>query len=1273
MDMAAVRKSRSGYTGALTRVMDKLKLIKFDDVAAITTVNVDDIGRHLNSIERTERNFMQTLDEAQEFVPEGEAEDTFQEEEADVADSFETNVARAKNLAKHLITMKSVQVKLADLTYDMSSLDDTLTRKPDCDYSHWFTHLNTAFSELRDEWRTTNLPNEHPLKGELDTCASRLLDLSTAVASAKLRSNPTSSSSTPTGTSSYSDRTKLPAIDLPTFKGDVLQWPTFWQQFSASVDKRDDLPESTKLSYLRSAIKDPNAQLILNPSMDGPNTYKRLVKELHQRYKRTKKIHRELVEQLINLPAAKNNSRDLRNLVDATTNCMEGLEATGHFTLESFITSMTYSKLPYKLQIDWDDDQADDDKILPLEKKRPAKKQDKKPEPSHNKQRSHVYSVSSPSSSTQTYKWECVLCSPEKHPLHVCSKWIGYSVDQRLKHVKDRHLCSNCLAVGHLTAACKSTYRCRDCGQAHHTSIHQSSPASVQVSSTVSQSQQLPDALLMTAEVLLKGPGGHELKARAFIDPGAGLSLISSRVAQILELPLESSRTSFTTVQGTECQGSKYLTSVTISPLHSKRDILCRPAVVQTVTEKIPSKQLAPVDEYPHLIGLELADPTFNTPGRVDILLGADLWLHLQGKSPPITASASEPGAQDTVFGWTITGPAKAQGLSQQSFPTYHIQPSISNETLYNLAYDFWLAEKEEEPEAPLSLVEAQVEEHYNNHVSYSPSNCRYQVTLPRKPDCQPLGESRPQAIQRYLCNERSIIRRGFHKDFQAQVQGYLDAMHAEKVPSVDISLPNYYLPMHSVTKQSSTSTKLRVVFDGSAASTSGISLNQVLLVGPTIQPTLVNLLLKFRSYPVALTADVAKMYREVELAPADRDLHRFIWRPTPEDPIQDYRMTRVTFGVSASPYLAIRTLQQTARDHGTERPLASSHIMDSFYVDDLLAGAQTEEEAVQLFSTLRSILQRGGFNLCKWRSSSTTVLQSIPHDLQEKLPVIDVTTLQTSSQPKALGLEWNSRQDHMCPSIHVPSFYRKTKRGIISDVSKTFDVLGWIFPAVLPMKILYQQLWEKGQEWDGAAPPEVVEQHSIWREELPCLSTRQLPRCYNTLNKNIISQELHGFADASIKAYGAVVYLRTTYQSHSPTVALVTAKTKVAKKNPPTIPKLELCGALLLTKLLNNVSAVLNIPLEHITAWTDSSIVLAWLDGRPREFKQFVANRVSFILEHTRPQTWKHVPTLDNPADCASRGMKPQELLQHTLWWQGPSWLHQDPVPGHPDENCHH
>ena len=560
-------------------------------------------------------------------------------------------------------------------------------------------------------------------------------------------------------------------------------------------------------------------------------------------------------------------------------------------------------------------------------------------------------------------------------------------------------------------------------------------------------------------------------------------------------------------------------------------------------------------------------------------------------------------------------------------------------------------------------MVEQQVEQHYSDTVLYLPSECRYQVSLPRRTDIDNLGESRPQALSRYLSNERSIIRRDIWESFQQTVKTYFDLGHAERVPPEDKPpLPHFYLPMHAVFKDSSSSTKLRVVFDGSAATTSGLSLNQSLLVGPTIQPTLSNILLKFRLHSIAITADISKMYREVQLSPADKDLHRFVWRASPNMPVEDYRMTRVTFGVSASPYLAVKTLLQTAKDHGEEYPKATQLIQTSFYVDDFLGGAATPQEAVQLFHQIRTILLKGGFNLCKWRSSSSTVLQQIPTDLQEKSHIKDATTSQPPTQSKALGLQWDSRQDTMSPSISVSLSYRPTKRGLISDVAKTYDILGWIAPAVLSMKLVYQQLWKTGHDWDAQVPPDLLNLHAQWRSELPALAQKQLPRCYTHPQQTIKTQTLHGFSDASQVAYGAVVYCRTTYHNHPPQVSLVTAKTKVATLKPTTVPRLELCGAVLLTKLLKNTSTILNI--IQWMAWTDSSIVLAWLDGRTRPHPVYIRNRVSFIMDNTSPTIWHHVPTKDNPADCASRGTTPLELLHHPLWWEGPTWLKEDPLP---------
>ena len=292
-------------------------------------------------------------------------------------------------------------------------------------------------------------------------------------------------------------------------------------------------------------------------------------------------------------------------------------------------------------------------------------------------------------------------------------------------------------------------------------------------------------------------------------------------------------------------------------------------------------------------------------------------------------------------------------------------------------------------------------------------------------------------------------------------VQEYLDLGHARPVPSPTTSLSQetYYLQMHRVVISSSTSTKLRVVFNASAKSSSSLSLNDTLLVGPTLHPNLDEILLCFRTYQVALSADISKMYREVLLAQPDQQLHRFLWSAQPTDQIAEYQMTRVTFGVASTPHLAVRTLQQTAHDHGSDYPNASWHVYHSFYVDDLLAGAETPEAAVQLHHNLREMFKQGGFNQRKWRSSSDEVLTQIDPSLLEKMPTKDLMDHRSTTYPKALGVEWNSSQDTMATCVTLPPEYTSTKRSIISDVARTFDILGWLAPTILMMKVLYQQI----------------------------------------------------------------------------------------------------------------------------------------------------------------------------------------------------------------------
>ena len=217
-----------------------------------------------------------------------------------------------------------------------------------------------------------------------------------------------------------------------------------------------------------------------------------------------------------------------------------------------------------------------------------------------------------------------------------------------------------------------------------------------------------------------------------------------------------------------------------------------------------------------------------------------------------------------------------------------------------------------------------------------------------------------------------------------------------------------------------------------------------------------------------------------------------------------------------------MRTLQQVAADHGAQAPTASYHIANSFYVEDLLGGAETEEEAIQLFKDLKSLLSKGGFELKRWRSSSKLVLNSIPDELVEPMPEQDLVNRHSVSYPKALGVAWNSSLDTMATNIQLPKHFVSTKRGVISDVSRVFYILGWLAPAIVPMKVIFQQLWELNLDWDDPVPSPYKERHERWREELPLLSSVGLTRCYFS-SEQVTTAELHGFSDASEVAYSAV------------------------------------------------------------------------------------------------------------------------------------------------------
>ena len=232
------------------------------------------------------------------------------------------------------------------------------------------------------------------------------------------------------------------------------------------------------------------------------------------------------------------------------------------------------------------------------------------------------------------------------------------------------------------------------------------------------------------------------------------------------------------------------------------------------------------------------------------------------------------------------------------------------------------------------------------------------------------------------------------------------------------------------------------------------------------------------------------------------------------------------------------------------------------------------------------------------------------------------------------------------------------TKSGILSITASIFDPLGLIAPVVIISKIFLQQLWQQNIQWDDQVPEPINSEWMNFYHSLQELNTIRVDRKVIPDQRRCIDIQIHGCADASKRAYGACVYVRSMLDDNSSSVQLLCAKTRVAPIKKLSIPRLELCAAHVLSKLIKNVVSMLPFNLSSINLWTDSTVTLAWIHACPTRWKPFVANRVAEIQDNTPTAVCRHVCTSDNPADILSRGISAQQLDQCTLCWHGPSRL---------------
>lgn len=880
----------------------------------------------------------------------------------------------------------------------------------------------------------------------------------------------------------------------------------------------------------------------------------------------------------------------------------------------------------------------------------------------------------------------CVFCGARDHDTAVCQADVPLA--EKLKKLTKGTRCFRCTKKGHRSRDCRGKMTCRHCGKRHASSV--CDPSKQVVPKAVSE--KVTAASVTTAngtpshkatEVLLQtfrtwaSSDSKCVYMRGIIDGGSQRTFIRDDIARKLNLPVvgETVLQLNTFANDTKRRNTRKGTIVEVrlrSQYGPKEYVICA-TTIDFICQDLPSTPsdhnfVDSLRSQGEFIADEILFPDVRGESGVGLLVGCDeLWKLVNG---PVKRCGTNEKlvAVQTVFGWTFQGPSSVTGYYTEKSTTAVcvLRAGLSSPPTEDTLERFWDLESlgiSDESNSKLDH-DASVLEKFEQGLQRRDG--RYEVALPWKTGLRELEDNYAVAKTRLQSLVRQLERTGNMLEYDEAIRNYLKNGHAEKVTAED-SCPNveYYMPHRAVIRTNSSTTRIRVVFDASSHSVGSSSLNDHLEKGPKLNADLVGVLLRFRLHKVAITADIEKAFLQVAIQSQDRDALRFLWfseAPIPDNQhpqLECWRMTRVPFGTTASPFLLGATLQHHLKSFSdTDEELANS-LLKSFYVDDLLTGASTIQGALEIVYKTQEMLRQAGMKLTKWASNAPEVQK-----IFERNDVHCDSAKKTFHEPaesKVLGVVWNRGIDEFSFSgehlISVITGMRETKRSVLQASARIYDPLGFLSPYTVRVKILFQELWKANLDWDVALPTDIANKWRLWCSELPQLCCIKLERCLLPSTGTNYEHELHVFTDASPQAYGACVFLRTENEAGQTKVGLVFAKSRVAPLKILTLPRLELMGCVIGVRIAKFVKSALGLTAD-VNFWTDSTIALAWIRGDAARWKPFVRNRVVEIQDSSQVVNWRHCPGSDNPADALTRGLTVQKLTDEKQWLEGPRWL---------------
>ena len=1119
---------------------------------------------------------------------------------------------------------------------------------------------------------------------------------------------------------------RLPKIELPKFKGDITQFNSFWQAFNCAVHSNDTLSDIHKLNYLMNLLEGPAHRVVAGFDLTEEN-YGQAIDTLKLRFGKKQGIvsaHMQALLKLQECPSEKVSQ--LRYIYDKINVHVRGLESLG-MSQESYgglLIPIIMQRMPSEITIQVARKVKEDiwpiKEILEIirceiearevgESVLASKQVNRQQQPAQFSRRQNVPTTNSFVANEQQ-QGKCYLCS--KDHLTINCKEIT-DLEQRKTLLQKARRCFKCLKLGHFAKNCDR--KCKKCGNGHHQVICNKPEEGTAetfdhlVTATVKGKKEV---LLQTARAYAFGEDKtKKIAIDVLFDSGSQRSYVSEEIKKKLSLNVENVETININTFGSDKYNKKKCELVSINIEVENQAIPVRALSYPTICSPFSSRGIQ-ISDYPHLRTLKLADSLDSHAKRVQLLIGADHYYDfvtgdvIKGNSGPVAVSSK--------LGWLLSGPFSSPSNVETNVNSHLIldypqQFSIpdsetnenENSTDENLEIieslkNFWTHEsmglselvENEETESTESINK----ETQDFDIKFNGE--RYEVSLPWRSDIshESLSENYGMCLTRLKALQSRLKRDPkLFSEYDAIFQDQLDKGIIEHVPNNQVSAENtHYLCHHGVVRKDHETTKLRIVFDGSAKSEPNqLSLNDCLQLGENYMPSLFDTLLRFRVHAVAMTADIEKAFLQIEIRPSDRDSLRFLWfddihKDNPS--IVQLRWGRLAFGLKPSPSILGATIRQHISSFQDDSPEVVK-VLSRLYADDMSGSFKSAAEALEIYRKSKEILLKGGFNLHKWKTNNKELSQKVNSlegvstnttEIASKVTEDDQSFTQFSVGPpntenntnvsKILGVQWNHDSDSLLLDLNqifeFANSLPPTKRSLLKTAAKIFDPLGCVSLFTINLKVFFQELCVGKVGWDEPLNGDYLKQYETLISQLSTVKDIKIDRSFFDNEARVTKIELHAFSDASERAYATVVYLRVVYDTGKVSVHFVASKAKVSPIKQQSIPRLELLGANLMAKFVETIRSVLQEELDQPIEtyyWVDSMATLCWIKN-DKPWKQFVRHRVADILKISDRENWFYCPGPQNPADLPSRGKFGSSLSANLFWWEGPEFLQSHP-----------